>query len=250
MRAAMVLEHHGGPNPQHEESLMSQAEAANTTSASEIALTPKGERYAAEHSADPLLYGIQTLPMRKLRRLRKEAEEEIDRLLALIDRIDGDADLEPSLGAPEIRQRPGGFVFATDGAQLRWARGARDDREDDGDDLEPSLCGHNQRGEVDLELDPVDQGEEDLGWTRAIKQQGQAWSGENTGREMDEADKEPSLGSENQYFPRSQEHWADGRGRKDDREDDAGDNAEDDPAEAGVGDEDALDLIHHGGIRI
>ena len=50
------------------------------------------------------------------------------------------ADAEPSLGAPEnhtgaVWHLPDGrFVHAT---QTRWARGGGDDREDDGDDLEP-----------------------------------------------------------------------------------------------------------------
>jgi hypothetical protein len=83
-------------------------------------------------------------------RLRQEAQDEIERLLAFLDstydpdleddEVEDDQDAEPSLGATE----PG--MFYVD--QCRWGKSSRDDLEDehdgrephDGDD-EPSLCG-------------------------------------------------------------------------------------------------------------
>lgn len=78
-------------------------------------------------------------------RLRREAQDEIDRLLSFLDETDGDGDLEPLLGAPETSH------FEKAPAAV-WARGSADDREDDADlesterdddeegfDAEPSL---------------------------------------------------------------------------------------------------------------
>lgn len=101
----------------------------------DVMLTAKGERYATEHSvADPLIVGARRLPRKALKRLRREAEAEVARLIDIIDRIDGDADLEPSLSSPEAAR------------QVRWACGGREDLEEDsyledGGDEEPSLCG-------------------------------------------------------------------------------------------------------------
>jgi hypothetical protein len=82
-------------------------------------------------------------------RLRKEARDEIDRLLSFLDATDDpdleddeveeDPDHEPSLGA----QEPG--MYNVD--QSRWEKSPRDDLEDEHDgrephgDDEPSLCG-------------------------------------------------------------------------------------------------------------
>src|SRR5690242_6077561 len=66
--------------------------------------------------------------VKALRRLRQEAQDEIDRLIALIDRIDGDPDLEatgddePSLGWLEA------------GARYGLHKGGTDDREDECED--------------------------------------------------------------------------------------------------------------------
>ncbi|HWM48539.1 MAG TPA: hypothetical protein VNR11_16660 [Xanthobacteraceae bacterium] len=76
-----------------------------------------------------------------LRRIRQEAEAEIERLLDLLDQIEGDPDLEPSLASPEMPD----FVmssFLTYGdpaefSQERWAKGGADDREDEHDGREP-----------------------------------------------------------------------------------------------------------------
>jgi hypothetical protein len=56
-------------------------------------------------------------------RLRKEAQDEIDRLLSFLDATDGDADFEPSLGFPELT--PWGLEPGHPGGG--------DDREEDAD---------------------------------------------------------------------------------------------------------------------
>lgn len=56
-------------------------------------------------------------------RLRHEAQDEIDRLLAFLDATETDADLEPSLGFPEVDP---GRLAPSD-------RGVADDREEDAD---------------------------------------------------------------------------------------------------------------------
>jgi hypothetical protein len=71
----------------------------------------------------------------------------IESLILLLDEIDGDADVEdghdleeeaaePSLGASEWHPIPREFGGPS-GDQRHWAEGGQDDREDDGDDLEP-----------------------------------------------------------------------------------------------------------------
>lgn len=72
---------------------------------------------------------------------RREIEATIERLIEILDAIDGDPDLEPSLASPEHYPRTT-LIWAYDGepyrdndaSQVNWARGASDDREvDDGD---------------------------------------------------------------------------------------------------------------------
>jgi hypothetical protein len=63
------------------------------------------------------------IPMRVL---RFEMEEAIDRIIDILDLLDSDPDLEPSLGAPEKT-----------GAQTHWAEGDRQDREEQAEDDDP-----------------------------------------------------------------------------------------------------------------
>ncbi len=56
----------------------------------------------------------------RVRELRRRIADRIEADLALLDVLDGDPDLEPSLAAPEPYSWQSG---------LRWARGAADDRE-------------------------------------------------------------------------------------------------------------------------
>lgn len=89
------------------------------------------------------------------------------------EREQDNADCEPSLGAAE--RHPNGMSWsdaAHTHTQARWGEGMNDDREDDGDDLEPSLLCQdyrNGRVEVDLEGDGSDD-EYSHGWTGHIDQ--------------------------------------------------------------------------------
>ncbi|MBA3446648.1 MAG: hypothetical protein H0T56_03395 [Pseudaminobacter sp.] len=84
------------------------------------------------------------------RALREALAERIERELALLDKLDGDPDLEPALGAAE--NHPGGYQGEAD--QSDWyAPQTHDDREDDGDDLEPSLGGGGTWTDAGLQYD-------------------------------------------------------------------------------------------------
>lgn len=69
--------------------------------------------------------------------LRRRMEKAVESLLAALDIMDGDADLEPALGSPEVgygrRRRTAGTLD-----QRRWAAGdlaaAADEREDVSED--------------------------------------------------------------------------------------------------------------------
>lgn len=63
-------------------------------------------------------------------RLRAKCERAVDRLLAVLDLIDGDPDAEPSLGFSEPLPNPRAYG-ALD--QSHIAEGATDDREDEHD---------------------------------------------------------------------------------------------------------------------
>lgn len=78
---------------------------------------------------------------RRLQRLRAETEREVERLLLLLDVLDGDTDLEPYLGWTEQQDHP---------ALPLCAEGSADDLEDD-----------DEREAIDEDGDDLDQGEED-----------------------------------------------------------------------------------------
>ncbi|MGU3449709.1 hypothetical protein [Methylobacterium sp. 391_Methyba4] len=88
---------------------------------------------AALRSADP------DLDRQRLRELRRRIADRIEADLALLDALDGDADLEPSLAACEPILG-GGLMSHRDGRvrrfeeQEHWAGGATDDREQDAGD--------------------------------------------------------------------------------------------------------------------
>lgn len=109
----------------------------NTAPASSgIELTRKGERYAE-----------QSIPAREeLARIRREAAAEIDRLIALVDAIDGDPDLEVDQADDEDGgdDEDNGDSEPSLGSlghtsQVDWMCGGRDDLERDECDHEPSL---------------------------------------------------------------------------------------------------------------
>lgn len=85
---------------------------------------------------------------RRLWDLRRAIEAELDRMIELLDALDGDPDLEPSLGAPEVLSRLCIWSQVDTGtSQLNWARGNSEDLEDEHDGTEPD-----------------DDREPDLGW--------------------------------------------------------------------------------------
>lgn len=83
---------------------------------------------AAMQAADP--------DRQRVRELRRRIAERIEADIALLDALDSDPDLEPSLGSPEPLGSNFRFV-APDGAvyyaddQARWAAGNTDDQEHD-----------------------------------------------------------------------------------------------------------------------
>lgn len=163
---------------------------------------------------------------RAIRTLRKQARDEIDRLLAFLDATEPYPDAEPNLGWPEPSMRPGDgegghwLTYTSQGDQSKTRIedgrcGTTDDREDDGDDREPSLCGVTAyqfnayaNREDELEGDGERGGEADLepslgSVTAAADEDQQYWTqgnstdlegDEHDGREPDEADNEPSTG--------------------------------------------------------
>ncbi|WP_036010818.1 hypothetical protein [Bradyrhizobium yuanmingense] len=97
----------------------------------------------------------------------------IEQLISFVDELDGDADLEeggdleeagdaePSLGAPN------------EGAQLCWARGPRDDREDEHDGGEPDVDDELSGDEEEPSLGSFDRlMNQDHGWRQT---QGRNW---------------------------------------------------------------------------
>lgn len=150
-------------------------------SPADIELTPKGLQYAIAYREDPLVFGARKLPT--LQRLRAEAAAWIEELLALVDAIDADPDLEDTAdGEPSIPSIYG------------------DDREED-----PS----------EQEDDGSDYGEPSLGWSTNIRQSGRSWLGtKHDDREDDRCDLEPSLGfyipgtiEDGELDPSDEEPW-------------------------------------------
>lgn len=195
--------------------------------------------------------------------MRRRIAAAVDALVALLDQIDGDAefeeddpleasdpaeddgDAEPSLGAPGTFSLPD---------QRCWAQGAKDDREDESELLEPG-------GDDELSLGaatavnqehawaasrgfPEDDGEPSLGWTGhgrghpeiALRGYDDDREGEHDGREPD-VDDEPSLGSGSVHI---QTHWA--VGSDDDRE-------LDEAERSGCGDMDGVKEQHGFGVE-
>jgi hypothetical protein len=83
-------------------------------------------------------------------------EAAVERLLAIMDAMDGDPDFEPGHGASEllgVQGRPG---------QERWGESCTDDEREPPDDDEPSLCGIEVNsifcGDGDFEAQCEDEG--------------------------------------------------------------------------------------------
>lgn len=107
----------------------------------------------------------------QLRKVRREAEAEIDRLLLILDTIDEDPDieeederepdndLEPSLGSVNP---------TTSNGQGNWSAGGDADLEDEHDGSEPDHEGDEldtREGSDTEDMEPDEDGEPSLGWT-------------------------------------------------------------------------------------
>lgn len=151
----------------------------------QVEITKKGETYIAGLKASACPAGVEPRLWRDAVSTRANWHlDRATRLLAILDHMDGCADLEPylsdmdlagrgddreadwsdnepDLGAPECAPAIKGNGRTKDGSQEHaWRLPHHDDREDDGDDLEPSLCGMgvwiNCKHEYDLEEDRSD----------------------------------------------------------------------------------------------
>ena len=89
--------------------------------------------------------------------LRSCIEDAIERLVALLDKLDGDPDFEPDLGSP--------------GTAPAYGSEVTDDREGD-DERDCDLAG----GSSDLEHDPALSGDTNWSDDTDIPQEGWAWS--------------------------------------------------------------------------
>lgn len=145
---------------------MSQADSANITNLP--TQFTEGRRRAIREAALARHRAIA-----RKQAIRKEAAAEIERLLALLDRLDGDPDLEPSEDSEPT---------------LGWSAGGAPVRAFDSAD-----------GEV----------EPSLGWTAIIDQTSRNRLGDVEDREKDEADREPSLAAP-ETGKGSQRMWARG----------------------------------------
>ncbi len=112
----------------------------------------------------PIFGPLPPKTKRAIRRLREEAAAEVERLLALLDATEPDADLEPSLGS----------VTAEDWQdQKKWAAGGRADLELDDADDEPWLGTLGNGLDLEDEFDGREDDVEDeptLGATEDVNQ--------------------------------------------------------------------------------
>jgi hypothetical protein len=176
----------------------------------------RSRKKAAPSPRAGLYYPTPTSPeeaFRAIGRLRKEARDEIDRLIRFLDESDNHMELEPDGGdEPSL----GWITSVSQGSHC----GGTDDLEADDSDDEPSLGSHElpsgalcysqsaSFGEVDVEgeHDGREPGEDDepaLGWHNTEPQY------ETAGGSMHACEEEPSLGSTATI---NQTAWAFGRG--------------------------------------
>jgi hypothetical protein len=210
---------------------------------------------------------------------RKKIETALDRLLDVLDSLDPDPDLEPSIGSNPYGSADQEGDTSDDEPVLGATEAVNHDRawrlggtdlEFDGDtvpdadkerdsDSEPWLAGCPFDGGQDLEHEGED--EASLGATHAVNQE-QAWRADGWFRGSDlefdgetapSADAEPSLGAPEQMHALccNQQRWT--QGRRDDREDEhdgcePDEDFEMDDAERGIGDDDGM-LEQFPGLR-
>lgn len=171
--------------------------------------------------------GSQPLTRRpSARQVRAVLETALERLLSTaeavladLDALDADADLEPGLGSPEVRTngmardwRAGDWAPFNGVDQTRWAAGATDDREDD-DEREPDVDDEHPLGweshgsQRTLEAGAND-GEPSLGWPERMDQA-------RDRRSHTDHDDEPTMGSLGGTWPFGQLYWSGGYDRED-----------------------------------
>ncbi|QOG20484.1 hypothetical protein [Bradyrhizobium sp. SEMIA] len=89
----------------------------------------------------------------------------IERLISFVDELDGDADLEESGDLEEAGDAEPWLGAANEGAQVCWARGPRDDREDEHDGCEPDVDDELSGDEDEPSLGSFDRlTNQDHGW--------------------------------------------------------------------------------------
>jgi hypothetical protein len=176
---------------------MTQADSVHSTpptNTSAIDNIPSPTKPPESPQGTPLYLPTDVTPeelFQAIGRLRKEARDEIERLLTFLDDTDNHMELEPSLGWPESSGK-GDYDDYDDYGTYGDSRdegctnlGVTDDREaepeheEDGADDEPSLGSHNLPGGAVCYLQSVSLGEIDV-------------EGEHDGREPG-GDDEPSL---------------------------------------------------------
>jgi len=110
---------------------------------------------------------------RTARHLRESAAAAIEQLISFVDDLDGDADLEESDDLEDAGDAEPWLGAANDGAQVGWAKGPRDDREDEHDGREPNVDDELSGDEDEPSLGSFDRlMNQDHGWRQT---QGRNW---------------------------------------------------------------------------
>lgn len=87
------------------------------------------------------------------RQLRRKVEAAVDRLLAILDDLDGDPEAEPWLGATEAN------VITP-----QWPRGSTDDREEDAGDAPEIEDEHADHADLEPSLGAAENPHDQLRW--------------------------------------------------------------------------------------
>lgn len=145
-------------------------------------MSPAHHTPAAGRQAPPLSLWPGDPEHRRRRLLRRRAalERVVEKAIARLDRLDGDPDIEPSLGAAEWTPASGGEWWRLHNPDaFTWSRGASDDREADG-------------GRADADFETLEEDEDDgtaepdLAAPEGSQDFGRSRSGCNDDREGDD----------------------------------------------------------------
>jgi hypothetical protein len=151
---------------------------------------------AADGSITP---AIHEHPAVDRQRLRQKCERAVDKLLMILDAIEEDPDLEPSLGLLESTY--GNHYAPGYGDQTRITEGGTDDRELDRSDEDHNLGWESHGAQVRLDAG-TDDLEPALGWPERLDQS-------RDRRTRTEHEDEPTMGAAERPRLNSQEFWAD-----------------------------------------